>query len=86
MVLQQQLYIPCEEFYAAQIISLGSTHGSIEVNKSAMRIITDGDPLEITTDTLVAFIEGRRINLGSRHKTLNEKYREKYRQLAIIND
>lgn len=71
---------------AAQIIGLGSTHGSIEVNKSATLIITDGDPLEITTDTLVAYIDGRRIDLGSRHKTLNEKYREKYRQLGIIKD
>lgn len=72
--------------YAAQIIGLGSTHGSIEVNKYATLIITDGDPLQITTDTLVAFIDGRRIDLGSRHKTLNDKYREKYRQLGIIND
>lgn len=71
---------------AAQIIGLGSTHGSIEVNKSATLIITDGDPLQITTDTLIAFIDGRRIDLGSRHKTLNDKYREKYRQLGIIND
>ena len=71
---------------AAKIIGLGSTHGSIEVNKYATLIITDGDPLEITTDTLVAFIDGKRIDLGSRHKTLNEKYREKYRQLGIIKD
>ena len=71
---------------AAQIIGLGSTHGSIEVNKSATLIITNGDPLEITTDTLMAFIDGRRIDLGSRHKTLNVKYHEKYRQLGIIKD
>ena len=71
---------------AAQIIGLGGTHGSIEVNKYATLIITDGDPLEITTDTLVAFIDGKRIDLGNRHKTLNDKYREKYRQLGIIKD
>ena len=28
--------------------------------------------------------EGRAIDLGSRHKALNEKYREKYRQLGLI--
>ena len=49
-------------------------------------IVTTGDPLQITTDTLLAFIDGRRIDLGNRHKSLYEKYREKYRQLGIITD
>ncbi len=70
----------------AQIIGLGQTHGSIEVGKAATLIITDGDPLQITTDTLVAFIDGRQIDLGNRQKTMHEKYREKYRQLGLIGD
>ena len=43
-----------------------------------------GDPLEITTDTLMAFIDGRRIDLGSRQKSLYAKYQQKYRQLGLI--
>ncbi len=70
---------------AAEIVGLGDTHGSLAVDKVATMIITTGDPLQITTDTLVAFIDGRRIDLGNRHKTLYEKYREKYRQLGLID-
>jgi imidazolonepropionase-like amidohydrolase len=70
--------------HAAQILGLGSTHGSLEVGKSATLIVTNGDPLEITTDTLLAFIDGREIDLGSRHKALYAKYRQKYVQLGIL--
>lgn len=69
---------------AATIIGIGDTHGAIEVGKAATLIVTTGDPLQITTDTLIAWIDGRRIDLGSRHKALYEKYREKYRQLGVI--
>ncbi len=69
---------------AAEIIGIGATHGTIEPGKAATIIITSGDPLEITTDTLVAFIDGRRIDLGDRHKALYAKYREKYEQLGLI--
>jgi hypothetical protein len=40
--------------------------------------------LEIATDVLVAFIDGRRIDLGSRHKSLNAKYQERYRQQGLV--
>ncbi len=69
---------------AARIIGLGSTHGAIEPGRSATLIVTTGDPLEITTETLAAFIDGRRIDLGSRHTALYEKYRQKYRQAGRI--
>ncbi|MHC4785149.1 MAG: amidohydrolase family protein, partial [Planctomycetota bacterium] len=69
---------------AAQILGLGASHGSLEVGKAATLIVTTGDPLEITTDTALAFIDGRRIDLGNRHKALYEKYREKYRRLGLI--
>jgi len=69
---------------AAEIVGLGASHGSLEVGKAATLIVTTGDPLEITTDTALAFIDGRRIDLGNRHKALYEKYREKYRRLGLI--
>jgi imidazolonepropionase-like amidohydrolase len=71
---------------AANIIGVGAQLGSLEPGKSATLIVTSGDPLEITSDTLIAFIDGRRIDLGSRHKALYEKYREKYKQLGLIHD
>jgi len=70
--------------YAAQIIGQGAALGSLEAGKSATLIVTTGDPLEITSDTLIAFIDGRRIDLGSRQKTLYAKYIEKYRQLGVL--
>jgi imidazolonepropionase-like amidohydrolase len=69
---------------AAQIIGLGATHGALEPGRAATLIITTGDPLEITTDTLAAYIDGRRIDLGDRQKALYAKYREKYRQLGLL--
>jgi len=70
---------------AAEILGVGDRYGTIERGKSATLILTTGDPLEITTDTLVAFVDGRSIDLGSRHKRLYAKYREKYRQLGLID-
>jgi len=70
---------------AAQIIGQGDSLGSLEAGKSATLIVTSGDPLEITTDTLIAFIDGRRIDLGSRQKALYAKYQEKYRQLDLLD-
>ena len=65
---------------AAEIIGLGHSHGVIETGKAATLILTTGDPLQITTDVVMAFIDGRRIDLGNRHKSLYEKYLQKYRQ------
>jgi imidazolonepropionase-like amidohydrolase len=69
---------------AATILGIGDTHGAIEVGKAATLIVTTGDPLQITTDTLIAWIDGRQIDLGNRHKALYDKYREKYRQLGLL--
>jgi imidazolonepropionase-like amidohydrolase len=54
--------------------------GSLEANKAATLIITDGDPLEITTKIERAFIDGREIDLSNKQTRLAEKYREKYKQ------
>ena len=63
--------------YPAEILGVSDFLGSIEPGKSASLIVTDGDPLEIRTHVLRAFISGREIDLGNRQLRLYEKYRAK---------
>ncbi|TDJ33831.1 MAG: imidazolonepropionase [Gammaproteobacteria bacterium] len=67
--------------YAAEILGVDNRLGSLEAGKDATFIVTDGDPLEITTNVERAWIQGREIDLSSHHTRLYEKYQEKYRQL-----
>ena len=69
----------------AEIVGLEDELGSIETGKAATLLVTTGDPLEITSEILVAFIDGRRIDLDDRQKMLVRKYREKYRQLGLYD-
>lgn len=71
--------------YPAQILGVEDQLGSIEIGKDATLIVTDGDPLEITTNVNLEFIQGRKIDLTSRHTQLYEKYKTKYKQLGITN-
>lgn len=64
--------------YPAQILGVADRVGSIEVGKDATLMVTDGDPLEIGTQVEQLYIEGRKIDLSSRHTQLYEKYRLKY--------
>lgn len=68
--------------YPAQIFGVADRIGSLEVGKDATLIVTTGDPLEIVTNVEMEFIQGRKIDLTSKHTMLYEKYREKYRRQA----
>lgn len=70
---------------AAEILGVDDRLGSLEPGKDATLIVTDGDPLETPTRVEIAFIQGRRVDLGSKHTRLWEKYKEKYRRLGIEN-
>ena len=63
---------------AAEILGVADRVGSISVGKDASLILADGDILETETNVIAAFIQGRAVDLGSRHKTLYEKYKLKY--------
>jgi len=66
---------------AAKILGIEGSLGSIEPSKNATLLVTDGNPLEITTRIEHAFIDGREIDLSNKQTELNKKYRERYRQL-----
>ena len=66
---------------AAELLGVGAELGSIETGKRATLIVTDGDPLEIPTQVKLAFIDGAKIDLSSKHTQLYEKYNERLRRL-----
>ncbi len=63
---------------AAEILGVADRVGSISIGKDATLILADGDILETETNVEAAFIQGRAVDLGSRHKMLYEKYKLKY--------
>ncbi|MGP1345389.1 MAG: amidohydrolase family protein [Phycisphaerales bacterium] len=69
---------------AAELLGVGDELGSLEAGKAATLIVTDGNPLEVTTEVVMAFVDGRAIDLTNKQTALYEKYREKYRQLGLI--
>jgi len=69
---------------AAKILGIDSMVGSLETGKDATLIVTTGDPLEIMSNVEMEFIQGRKIDLRSRHTELWKKYQEKYKQLGIL--
>lgn len=66
---------------AAEILGVGAELGSLDAGKRATLMVTDGDPLEIPTQVELAFIDGARIDLRSRHTLLYEKFRERQRRI-----
>ena len=59
----------------ARIFGVEDRLGSIEVGKVANLIVTDGDPLAITTRIVALVIDGREVSTDNRHRQLYERYR-----------
>jgi imidazolonepropionase-like amidohydrolase len=70
--------------YPAEILGVADKVGSIEPGKDATLIVTTGDPLEIPTQVIYEFIQGRKVDLSNRQTKLYEKYVEKYRRLGLL--
>jgi imidazolonepropionase-like amidohydrolase len=60
--------------YPAQIFGLSDQVGTLETGKIANVIVTNGDPLELTTDVKYLFINGQLTSTDNKHKRLFEKY------------
>ena len=67
--------------YPAQILGVADRLGSLAPGRLASFIVTDGDPLQIETQVLRVFIQGREVGIGNRQTRLADKYRQKYEQL-----
>jgi imidazolonepropionase-like amidohydrolase len=60
--------------YPAEIFGVADQVGTLETGKLANIIVTNGDPLELTTEVKFLFIKGQRTSLDNRHQRLYEKY------------
>lgn len=67
---------------AAAILGIDDRVGSLAVGKHATLLLTDGNPLDLTTRVERAWIQGREVDLRNKHTELARKYRERYRQLG----
>ncbi|MBW3552950.1 MAG: amidohydrolase family protein [Gemmatimonadetes bacterium] len=59
----------------AQILGLSDRLGTLEPGRLGNIIVTDGDPLEITTQVRHLVVEGREVSTMDRHRELYERYR-----------
>jgi imidazolonepropionase-like amidohydrolase len=60
--------------YPAQIFGLDSQLGTVEPGKIANLIVTNGDPLDVTTEVRYLFIQGQLTSTDNKQKALYEKY------------
>jgi len=60
--------------YPAQILGLADQVGTLETGKIANVIVTNGDPLELTTDVKYLFIKGQLTPLDNKQLRLYDKY------------
>ncbi|MHC4995715.1 MAG: amidohydrolase family protein [Planctomycetota bacterium] len=67
--------------YPAQIFGVDDRIGTIRKGMDATLILTDGDAMQMATNVKKAWIDGRVVDLSSRHTQLWKKYRQKYKQL-----
>jgi imidazolonepropionase-like amidohydrolase len=63
--------------YPARILGVEDRIGSLGQGKSADVILTTGDPLEVITDIVAVFIDGKPQSLETRHTRLRDKFRER---------
>ncbi len=64
----------------AEILGVSKRVGSLETGKDATLIVTTGDPLETPSNVTAAWVQGRKVDLSSRHVRLYQKYQKKYAQ------
>ena len=61
----------------AEMFGVGKELGTIEAGKMANIIVTNGDPLELTTQVKYLFIKGQLTSLETKHTKLWEEYRKR---------
>ncbi len=65
---------------AAQFMGIDDKVGSLEVGKQATLLITSGTPLDMTSEIIQSYIQGREIDMNDIQKHFFKKYMEKIKQ------
>jgi imidazolonepropionase-like amidohydrolase len=77
--LSKEEAISAISFNAAKILRIDDRIGTLEVGKDATLFVSSGDALDMRSNhVLVAFIEGRRLQLYNEQDALYERYSDKY--------
>ena len=76
--LEQEAGLRAITLASAEILGVADRIGSLTVDKDATLLITNGDIFETQTNVSQAWIQGRAVDLSSRHTMLYDKYRAKY--------
>jgi imidazolonepropionase-like amidohydrolase len=63
---------------AAEIFGVEASVGSLDAGKDATLFVADGNILEIPTQVTHAWIQGRKVDLTSKHTQLYDKYKVRY--------
>lgn len=69
----------------AQILGMADRLGSLEAGKDASFLVANGDPLEVSTSIVAAYLNGEPVDLSSKHTRLRDKYEGKYRQQPAVD-
>ncbi len=67
---------------AAEFMGVADKVGSLEVGKEGTLLITSGTPLDMTSNIIQSYIQGKEINMMDIQKFFFEKYMEKIKQQA----
>ena len=69
----------------AEILGVDDMIGSLEIGKDATFFISETPPMEMNPKILMAFIQGKEVDLNNHQKMLYKKYQEKYRRQGQLN-
>ncbi|HBB25460.1 MAG TPA: amidohydrolase [Bacteroidetes bacterium] len=76
--LSEEDAIKALTYWPAMMFGVEAQYGSLEKGKSATLFVSSGDALDTKSNILMAaFIDGRELELSSRHTKLARKYRER---------
>jgi imidazolonepropionase-like amidohydrolase len=67
--------------YPAQIFGLGDTLGSLEKGKAANIVLADNDILELRTNVVKVYIDGKETDLSNRYTELLEKFEKREKEI-----